>query len=150
MRALLPLLLFAATISFALGVTLPLLTVERLFVFTDRPSLAGMVAALATSGDTLLAAVIGLFSIALPALKLYLLHRTAYLAASPDTHLPRWVQAVSKWSMLDVVLVAIVIFAAKTSGLATAFTSPGLWFFAASVALTAIASSLVAREPDSH
>ena len=47
--------------------------------------------------------------------------------------------------MLDVVLVALVIFAAKTSGLATAFTKPGLWFFAASVVLTATASAFVKR-----
>ncbi len=46
--------------------------------------------------------------------------------------------------MLDVVLVALVIFAAKTSGLATAFTQPGLWFFAASAVLDG--RSLVAGE----
>ena len=48
--------------------------------------------------------------------------------------------------MLDVVLVALVIFAAKTSGLATASTQPGLWFFAASVILTAAASTLAKAE----
>jgi paraquat-inducible protein A len=49
--------------------------------------------------------------------------------------------------MLDVVLVALVVFAAKTSGLATAFTKPGLWFFAASVVLTAMASAVLKRRP---
>jgi paraquat-inducible protein A len=48
--------------------------------------------------------------------------------------------------MLDVVLVSLVIFAAKTSGLATAFTKPGLWFFAASAVLTAVASGLAKRQ----
>ena len=52
---------------------------------------------------------------------------------------------LSNWSMLDVVLVALVIFAAKTSGLATAATKPGLWFFAASALLTAVASALARR-----
>ena len=47
--------------------------------------------------------------------------------------------------MLDVVLVALVVFAAKTSGLATAITKPGLWFFAASVILTAAAARLADR-----
>ena len=42
-------------------------------------------------------------------------------------------------------LVALVIFAAKTSGLATAFTKPGLWFFALSVVLTATATALLKR-----
>jgi paraquat-inducible protein A len=50
--------------------------------------------------------------------------------------------------MLDVVLVALVIFAAKTSGLATAFTKPGLWFFAASAVLTATASALARRRAE--
>ena len=44
--------------------------------------------------------------------------------------------------MLDVLLVALVIFAAKTSGLAAAFTQPGLWLFTASAVLTAVASAL--------
>lgn len=54
-------------------------------------------------------------------------------------------RTLANWSMLDVVLVAIVIFAAKTSGLATAITQSGLWFFTASVVLTALASALAAR-----
>lgn len=45
---------------------------------------------------------------------------------------------LSKWSMMDVLLVAIVIFAAKTSGLAEAFTQPGLWFYAASSMLAGL------------
>jgi paraquat-inducible protein A len=44
--------------------------------------------------------------------------------------------------------VALVVFAAKTSGLATAFTKPGLWFFAASVLLTAGASYLLKKEKE--
>ena len=60
--------------------------------------------------------------------------------------IPAWFRALSNWSMLDVVLVALVIFAAKTSGLATAFTQPGLWFFAVSAVLTAAASALAKRK----
>jgi paraquat-inducible protein A len=55
----------------------------------------------------------------------------------------RLLGAVSKWSMMDVLLVALVIFAAKTSGLADAFTQPGLWFYATSVATAAIATVLL-------
>ncbi|MGO4841647.1 paraquat-inducible protein A, partial [Rhizobiaceae sp. 2RAB30] len=116
MRRLLPFVLYAATISFALGIILPLIRVERFFLFTDEPSLAAMVYGLWTGGDLLLAATVGLFSIAFPALKLGLLHVAAY--HGPDGHrlLPGWLKTLSRWSMLDVVLVALVIFAAKTSG----------------------------------
>ena len=39
-----------------------------------------------------------------------------------------------------VLLVALVVFAAKTSGLATAISQPGIWFYALSVVALAVAS----------
>ena len=142
MRHLLPLVLFAATICFSLGIVLPLIRMERLLVFTDEPSLVAVVAGLWAEGDVLLALVVGLFSIAFPALKLGLLHVAAYDGPEGHRLVPGWFRVLSRWSALDVVLVALVIFAAKTSGLAAASTQSGLWFFAASVVLTAAASAL--------
>lgn len=52
---------------------------------------------------------------------------------------------VSKWSMLDVMLVALVLFAAKTSGLAAAAILPGLWFYATATLTTALAAALCTR-----
>ncbi|MEQ9020857.1 MAG: paraquat-inducible protein A [Nitratireductor sp.] len=147
MRYLLPALLFIATLSFAFGIALPLLRVERLLVFTEEPSLAGLVFGLWTTGDRLLALLVGLFSIAFPTLKLGLLHVAAYAGDGAHRALPRWLAALSNWSMLDVVLVALVIFAANTSGQAAAAAQPGLWFFAASAVLTATAAALVRRRP---
>jgi paraquat-inducible protein A len=146
MRALLPLILYVATLAFGLGVTLPLIRIERLFVFTDEPSLIGIVVGLWTEGDWLLSVIVCLFSLVFPAVKLGLLHLAAYGGEQSPVAVPAWFKAISNWSMLDVVLVALVIFAAKTSGFATAFTQPGLWFFAASVILTAAASSIARRE----
>jgi len=144
MRMAFPLVLFAATVCFALGLVLPLIGVERLFVFTDEPSLAGMIAGLWSGGDLALAAIIALFSVVFPALKLGLLYMAAFGGPSAPA-IPGWFRSLANWSMLDVVLVAVVIFAAKTSGLATAFTRPGLWFFAGSVVLTAVATSFAKR-----
>ena len=146
MRALLPLILFAATLAFGLGVTLPLVRVERLFMFTDEPSLVGIIAGLWSEGDWLLSLVVCLFSLIFPAAKLALLHLASYSSGEGAFSVPAWFRALTNWSMLDVVLVALVIFAAKTSGLATAFTQPGLWFFALSVVLTATASALAKRQ----
>lgn len=145
MRTALALALFFATAFFALGVTQPLIQVERLFVFSDEPSLVEMVRGLWNGGDVALALVVTLFSIVAPAAKLMLLH--VAVADGHDGRLPRWFHAIANWSMLDVILVALVIFATKTSGLATAATKPGLWFFAASVVLTAIVSAMVRRKP---
>jgi paraquat-inducible protein A len=142
MRYVLPLVLFAATLSLGLGLVLPLVRVDRLFVFTDEPSLLAIVSGLWAEGETLLSLVIALFSIAFPCLKLGLLHVAAYSGEHAGHRIPAWFRALSNWSMLDVVLVALVIFAAKTSGVATALTQPGLWFFAISAVLTAAASAL--------
>lgn len=143
MRLALPILLFAATLCFGLGIVLPLLQIDRLYFFTDQPSLVGIVAGLWREGDVLLASVVGLFSLVFPATKLALLNVSAYAGDDGHALIPAWFRALSNWSMLDVVLVALVIFAAKTSGFATAFTKPGLWFFAASVIFTAAASYLL-------
>lgn len=102
-----------------------------------------MVTSLWNAGDWPIAALILVFSIVFPAMKLFLLHAAAFAQSDGDRRLPAWFRALSNWSMLDVVLVALVIFAAKTSGLATAFTQPGLWFFAGSVVLTVAAAALV-------
>lgn len=142
MRVVLALSLFLASFCFALGISLPLIEVKQLLVFTDEPSLVQIVAGLWTS-DWLLAIVVGLFSIVFPAVKLAYLHALT-LGAAPG-HLHGALRALSNWSMLDVMLVAIVVFAAKTSGLASAVTQPGLWFFAASALLTALASALAKR-----
>ena len=143
MAPVLPLLLFLATLAFALGIVLPLIEVERLFLFSDTPSLLGIVETLFRQGETLLAALIALLSIGFPALKLALLHVAAYGNGAP--RVPAWLRALSNWSMLDVVLVALVIFAAKTSGVPSAFARPGLWFFAASVGLPVAAATLRKR-----
>ncbi len=143
MHRLAVLLVFVATLCFAIGVTQPLLAIERFWLLSETPSLIGIVAGLWTGGDYLLAALIALFSIIFPTVKLALLALSAADPAGREP--PAWAKALSKWSMLDVVLVALVIFAAKTSGLATALTLPGLWLFALSVALTAFASALLAK-----
>jgi paraquat-inducible protein A len=145
MRSLLPLVLFAATLSLGLGLVLPLIRIDRLLFFTDEPSLIAIVSGLWMEEEALLALIVALFSIVFPCLKLGLLHIAAYGGHDAHNRVPSWLRALSNWSMLDVVLVALVIFAAKTSGLATALTQSGLWFFAASAVLTAAASALLKR-----
>ncbi len=143
MRLLIAPLLFAATFSFALGITLPLMEVDRLWLFSEEPSLITVILSLWETGDWALSMLIALFSLGLPVLKLLLLHLAALGSNGPATRLTSRLHALARWSMLDVILVAIVVFAAKTSGLATAISKPGLWFFATSVVLTAVVSSMI-------
>ncbi len=75
----------------------------------------------------LLSVVIVLFSIVFPTAKLY----SAFHSMLNERDLPGWIAILGKWSLMDVLLVAILIFAAKTSGLASAFAQPGIWFYMA-------------------
>ncbi len=138
-----PLILFAATFSFGCGLVLPIAEFERLFVLTERPSLVAIVAGLWSGGDWLLAAVVGLFSVVFPATKLAVLHAAAY--APHRAELVGRVGLLSKWSMMDVLVVALAVFAAKTSGLASAAALPGLWFYAVAALLSAIAAALIKK-----
>lgn len=149
MRILAGLLITIAAFCFALGITLPLLQMERLFFLTDRPSLVAIVSGLFSDGDYALGVLVGGVSLIFPAAKLLAL--AAMLSAKNLNQITahragNWLGIISKWSMLDVLLVALTVFAAKTSGLATAISQPGLWFFAASTLAGAIAASIVKRE----
>jgi len=138
-----PLLLFLATVSFALGLVLPVAAFESLFFFTERPSLVEVIAGLWREGDVPIAFVVALFSVAFPAAKLLVLHIAAHAP-----HRVHWVERVgvlSKWSMADVLVVALAIFAAKTSGLADAATQAGIWFYAAATLLSAVAAFILTR-----
>ncbi len=143
MRFFLALLLPVSTFSFALGLTQPLMRFERLYFLEDRPTLIEMVTSLYHEGDAVLAAIVALFSIGFPALKILLIH-VAVLSGAKTRSLAL-LSMVSKWSMLDVMLVALVLFAAKTSGLAAAAILPGLWFYAAATLSTAIAATLCSK-----
>lgn len=142
MRFFIPLLLLAAALCLAFGLVLPLMRLDRLYFFSQSPSLLGIVAGLWQDSEILLALVVGLFSIVFPVVKLAVLYIAAFgRRVAGEDGVPVWLKSLGKWSMLDVLLVALVIFAAKTSGLATALTQPGLWFFAASTLFSSIAAS---------
>jgi len=138
-----PVILFAATFCFGLGLVLPVAVFETLLVFTERPSLIEVVAGLWAEGDTAIAFVVALFSLVFPATKLLVLHIAAY---APDRlHWVERVGVLSKWSMADVLVVALAIFAAKTSGLADAAAQAGIWFYAAATLLSAAAAVILTR-----
>ena len=124
--------------SFVLGITLPILQLTRFFVWTDTFSILTMVQALFTDGEALLGMVVLVFSVIMPGVKIILL--SWVMMCTSNRIVPPWmhviVSTISKWSMLDVLLVALVIFAVKGSGIGTATSLPGLYFFALSIILS--------------
>ncbi|WP_245355067.1 paraquat-inducible protein A [Rhizobium leguminosarum] len=139
-----PVHLVAAPFFLALGLVLPLVHFETLYFFDRTPSLIEIVISLWQGGDGLLAAIVALVSILLPLLKMIGIAAEVTTAGGGAGSLfyRRVVPHLSKWSMMDVLLVAIVIAAAKTTGLANAFTQPGLWCYAASSMISGLLHSL--------
>lgn len=145
MRYVLPVLIVLAPFLFALGLTLPLMTFEKLFFFEENPSLLGVVLALAES-NVGLATLVGLFSVVFPFAKMTAVAAEALTPPGTESgRFARLVPFLTKWSMMDVMLVAIVITAVKTSGLANAFTEAGLWCYAGAALMTSLIQWLVAR-----
>ncbi len=142
MNAARPLLLLISAVSFGLGISLPLMRFEKLWLFAETPSLIMIISDLWGDGEALLAGVVLAFSVLFPLAKLF----TVFQASMNSSRPPVWASALSKWSMMDVLLVAIVVFAAKTSGLANAFSQPGLWFFALSAITVTLASIGLGRK----
>ncbi|MGE7367814.1 paraquat-inducible protein A [Neorhizobium sp. NPDC001467] len=141
------LLILVAAVFLMLGICLPIMRFDSFYFFSETPSLIEIVLSLWTGGDLLLALLVGGFSILFPILKLVVLALGAMRGEGRSKHsrLARLVPHLSKWSMMDVMLVAIVVFAAKTSGLADAITQPGLWFYAGSTLISAALLPLIER-----
>lgn len=133
-----PVLLVLSAFCLALGLVLPLVRFEKLYVFKETPSLVDLVLSLWTGGNVGLAALVALFSIVFPAVKLVGIAVEATARDGEGALLRRLLPLLSKWSMMDVMLVAIVIAAAKTSGLADAFSEAGLWCYAGATVMTTV------------
>lgn len=136
-----PVLLVLSALCLAFGLVLPLVRFEKLYFFDETPSLIDIVLSLWEQGSGGLAVLVTLFSIVFPVIKLFgiALEATATAQLRGNANwLARLLPVLGKWSMMDVMLVALVIVAAKTSGMASAFTQPGLWFYAASAIMTGL------------
>jgi paraquat-inducible protein A len=148
MRGLKAILLVAAPLLLAFGLVLPLVRFETFYFFNDTPSLLGIIASLWKGGDIPLALIVALVSVALPIVKMVSLATEALTGngeAGGSPFSDQVVPQLSRWSMMDVLLVAIVITAAKTSGVATAFTQPGLWCYAASTIISGLLHFLLRK-----
>lgn len=140
-------MLFSSTILFLLGVTLPTLKTTKFLFFTEYHSILGFCVGSIMSGDLFLGAIVVLFSIVFPAWKLLTLFQIHFGRRSNNrSKVLRRLEFLGKWSMMDVLAIALVVFSMKASGLASAVTLPGAYLFAASVVLAMLASGRVSKE----
>jgi paraquat-inducible protein A len=146
-RAFLVLLLtLGATVCLVLGLTLPIVKLTRLYFWTDTHSLTSIISALYYTDEVFLAGVIFVFSILFPAFKLIYIIMAGTLFTGNSARRALWfkrIEWLGKWSMLDVLVLALLVFYAKSTQFADAVALPGIYFFAGSVMLTMVAYSLI-------
>jgi paraquat-inducible protein A len=142
-----PFLIAASFILFGTGIFFPFFHVTKFWVFDDAVSVVGGIITLFREGEYFLFAVLTLFTLVFPCIKLGLL---AIVWLERDHDLARvrrlhgWVESLGKWSMLDVFVVAILIVAMKSAAVANIHIGLGLYLFTFSVIATQFASAWVA------
>lgn len=125
--------------SFALGVTLPMFSLEKFVVLEDSFSLLAGLWHLLTQGNAALSLIILLFSVVTPLYKLvicWLISDGHVDCPQRKLRLVNRLMLIGKWSMADVFIIAIMAATVKFGGLATVHVHVGLLFFAASVVLS--------------
>jgi paraquat-inducible protein A len=140
-------LLIVCILFLGLGLWLPVMETRQLWVFKTEYSLLQTVQALLDEGEFELAALVFLFSIVTPVLKcagLIALHLRR--RGSGVTGFARFVSGIGRWSLTDVLVVAILIVVWSSAGALGAASLPGLWFFALSAIGLIIASGLIVAD----
>lgn len=138
----------AALGLWAAGVTLPVLTVTQLYLFEDPFSLIQAAATLFDEGEIVIGLIVAVFTLVLPPAKLILGFAVWRWADSDGAAASRAIavlEAIGRWAMLDVLILAIVVVTLKSSWLADVTTGPGLYCFAASSVLALIAGLMLKR-----
>lgn len=139
--------LIAALGLLAAGLTLPALEIGSLW-FSERYSIARAILTLAEDGAYLLFSLLALFSIVFPAAKV-LICLYIWYATPPDgrkaARLLGLLTIVSKWSMLDVFIVALTVIVVDGNVLTSADIHVGIVIFAAGVLLSNLAAWRLAR-----
>jgi paraquat-inducible protein A len=146
---LLGLMIIGAAVCLVLGLTLPIIRLTRFYIWIDVHSLLSVVRELYVSGELILATVVCLFSIVFPILKLLYLLALYSIRHIQPARAVDWLKRLSwlgKWSMLDVLVLALVVFYAKATNLADATSMPGIYLFASAVILTMIATAMIEHD----
>jgi paraquat-inducible protein A len=147
-RPLVPWLIAASSLLLAVGLSLPLMTVEKSVLWRHWENTYSVVTGivnLAHEGDWLLSFIIFFFSIVFPVAKLTALWVIWAIRLDEDSRasLLHWLALLGKWSMLDVFVVAIMVVAAKLRTLTTVTPQVGVYVFGLSIIVSMLTTQYV-------
>jgi paraquat-inducible protein A len=145
-RFFLSLTILTASVCLALGITLPILKLTQYGLWTTEHSLLSTVSVLIRDGQTFLGGIVLVFSILLPVTKLLYLLLVSTLPPAEIVRQHRRLSALEwlgKWSMHDVLVLALTIFFVKSQGVYDAASLNGVYFFTSAVLLMILAYSWI-------
>lgn len=139
-------ILVIAIICLTVGVSAPLLTLQKFYFLENQISLISAITDLYKMQEWLLFILIGTFSILFPFLKIIALLAIAHLpynAGSFSEKLLYFIERWGKWSMLDVFIVALLLVSVKLGALAQVTVHYGVYLFATAIFLTMLSGLIL-------
>lgn len=141
-----PILIILSVILLIIGLYKPVITVQKLWD-SNTQSILSSVLHLWHDKDYGLAAIIFFFSIIFPIIKLISLLVIWFARLEDKTRegIIRAMELLGRWSMLDVFVCAVLIVTIKLGVLASAKIEPGIYYFAVSIFLAMLVTTLQAH-----
>ncbi len=130
------------------GMTAPIITIEKFILIENTFSILSGSVQLFKEGKYFLFIVITSFSIILPLLKIAVLLMLVTIKENKTFNLHQylhWMHQIGKWSMLDVFVVAILVVTVKLGAIANVEARYGLYLLTAAVLLTMFVTSRVVK-----
>lgn len=145
---LIDLLLWASLITFAIGIFAPVMTFKKLIFYKNTFSIHSGLVSLIKEGEYILFLIIFVFTILFPIVKillLFLIHYFRFWPQEKKIRLLHYLSLVSKWSMLDVFIVALLVVIVRLGITGRVEVRWGIYVFATSVILSSIATQRLTR-----
>ena len=128
----------------------PLLSISELYFFTSTVSIYSALFTLLSEGEWLLFSIILIFTIVLPSIKYALLVISGLKPKLLSAKSFKLLEVISRWAMLDVFIVAIIVASVKLKLFASAQTHYGLYLFVAAVLLSILCANIHKKLIDEH
>ena len=138
---LLTILLMINIYCFAIGINIPLLHTTKFWIIKEHLSLVQVLQSLKMKGEMQIYYVMLLFTFVVPVLKMIAMTYDIFISKT-DGRKNFLFSLLSKWAMLDVMVVGIIVSTMKSGGgFAEITTGYGLTFFISSVILSLVIST---------
>ena len=142
------LLLIVSALLFGIGLFVPLITISKFIVINNSLSVISGLRELISGGQILIFLIVGIFSVVLPVVKigfLFLLLKSDSVNTPQHKKLLYLMHEYGRWTMLDVMVVAVLIVTVKLGVIASIEVHIGLYLFGIAVLLLMFITNKVSK-----